>query len=122
MSNLAQQENRIKKYLGRKLSEGKLILFTGASFSSNAKDMKGRNLPLAKELAKEISNLIGVKASNPALQEIFAVSIQKNLISSRRMLFESNTIPSSSTLTDKMLLIWLTISEISSFFFYDIVC
>ena len=95
MSIQTQQKDRIK-YLGRKLSEGKLILFTGAGFSSNAKDMKGRNLPLAKELAKEISNLIGVEDSNPSLKEIFEVSIQKQKNKVSKYLQERLTVDSSS--------------------------
>ena len=69
-----------KDYLGRKLSEGKLILFTGAGFSSGVKDKKGRPLPLSDKLAVELSDLIGINDSECSLKDSFqlAISRQKN--------------------------------------------
>ncbi len=74
-----KEEKRIKEYLGNKLSEGGIILFTGAGFSSDAKDKNGKNLPLSKDLAKELCNLIDLKYSpKESLKDIFQVAIQKN--------------------------------------------
>lgn len=80
MSNLTKEEKkRIKEYLGRKLSEGKLILFTGAGFSANAKDKKGRNLPLASQLAQEIAYIIKLDDPEVTLKDAFHLAkLKKN--------------------------------------------
>ena len=77
MSNLTQEEiKRIKEYLGRKLSEGKLILFTGAGFSANAKNKESKKLPSSNQLAKELSELIDLEYSeNASLKDVFALAI-----------------------------------------------
>ena len=73
-----KEEKRIKEYLGNKLSEGGMILFTGAGFSSEAKDKNGRNLPLSKELAKELCDLINLEYSpGDSLKDIFQAAVQK---------------------------------------------
>ena len=73
-----KEEKRIKEYLGNKLSEGEIILFTGAGFSSEAKDKNGKNLPLARGLAKELCDLINLEySSNESLKDIFQVAIRK---------------------------------------------
>ncbi len=73
-----EEESRIKGYLGRKLSEGKLILFTGAGFSTGAKDKNGKTLPTSNELAKEISNIIEMPYSSAdSLKEVYQVAIRK---------------------------------------------
>ena len=106
MSNLTKEEiNRIKAYLGGKLSEGKLILFTGAGFSSSAKDTKGRSLPLSNQLAKEISNLIGIEDPNPSLKDIYYIAMlrKKNKVST--YLKERLTVDSTSLKDEYQLLI-----------------
>ena len=78
MSNLTTEEiKRIKEYLGRKLSEGKLILFTGAGFSSNAKDKTGKKIPLSNELAQEIAHMLDLKDPNASLKDVFHVAQSK---------------------------------------------
>ena len=73
-----KEEKRIKEYLGNKLSEGEIILFTGAGFSSEAKDKNGKNLPLSIELAKELCNLINLEYSHgESLKDIFQLAIRK---------------------------------------------
>ena len=72
-----EDEKDIKTYLGKKLSEGKLILFTGAGFSSGAKDYEGRNLPLSKDLTKEISALIGIDDPTSKLKDIFSLALSQ---------------------------------------------
>lgn len=73
-----KEENRIKSYLGRKLSEGKLILFTGSGFSLGAKNQAGKTLPNARDLAREISEIIGMRYSNTdSLKEVYQVAIRK---------------------------------------------
>ena len=72
MSNLTTEDiKRIKEYLGRKLSEGRLILFTEAGFSVGAKDKQGRNLPLANTLAQEIAQVINLEDSTVTLKDAF---------------------------------------------------
>ena len=73
----SELEKDIKKYLGRKLSEGKLILFTGAGFSSSVKDKQGEYLPLSHELTKEISDLIGINDPNPKLRDVFQLAMSR---------------------------------------------
>ncbi|MDE0118672.1 MAG: SIR2 family protein, partial [Bdellovibrionales bacterium] len=78
MSNLTIEEiKRIKEYLGRKLSEGRLILFTGAGFSVNAKDKQGRNLPLANKLAQEIAHIINLDDPKVTLKDAFHIAKMK---------------------------------------------
>ena len=57
-----------------------MILFTGAGFSSDVKDKKGRSLPLSNELAVELSSLINIDDSVCSLKDSFqlAISRQKN--------------------------------------------
>ncbi len=72
------EESRIKSYLGRKLSEGNLILFTGAGFSSGAKDRQGKTLPTSHELAKEIAQRIEMPYSREdSLKEVYQVAMRK---------------------------------------------
>ena len=98
MSNLTlKEEKRIKDYLGRKLSEGKLILFTGAGFSSNAKDKKGRNLPLSNKLTQEISQLIDLEYSDTAsLRDVFDLAMLKKKNEVSNYLKERLTVDSQS--------------------------
>lgn len=53
----SSEKKRILEYLGRKLAEGNLVLFTGAGFSMAAKDLAGQNLPSGPGLAGEIWKL-----------------------------------------------------------------
>ena len=52
-----ESQSRISEYLSRKLSEGQLILFTGAGFSMSAKDHQDESLPSGRVLAKELWQL-----------------------------------------------------------------
>ena len=87
MSIPSKETKRINDYLGRKLSEGKLILFTGSGVSSDAKDLKGHNLPTSEKLAEELANLINVKYSNrDSLKDIFHLAITRKRIETTKYL------------------------------------
>ncbi len=84
-----KEEKRIKEYLGRKLSEGVMILFTGAGFSADAKDKNGKNLPLSGELAEELCDLIDLKYSpGESLKDIFQLAVRKKKKQAGRLLKE----------------------------------
>ena len=92
-----KEEKRIKEYLGRKLSEGGIILFTGAGFSSEAEDKKGKNLPLSSQLAEELCGLINLKYSpGESLKDIFQVAVSKKKNEVSRYLKERLAVTSRS--------------------------
>ena len=88
-----KEEKRIKEYLGKKLSEGRIILFTGAGFSSEAKDRNGKNLPLSRELAEELCGLINLQYSpGESLKDICQLAIWKKKTEVSRYLKERLTV------------------------------
>lgn len=100
-----EDEKDIKTYLGRKLSEGRLILFTGAGFSSSAEDHQGRNLPLSKDLTKEISALIGIDDPTSKLKDVFSLALSQKRKELREYLEKRLTVNSSSlTETHKLII------------------
>ena len=101
------KEQRIKEYLSRKISDANLILFTGAGFSLNACDTKGKNLPSSSELAKELWNLIcpNEPFEEFSLKDVFALAKKKAKNKLRNYLRERLTVNPASLSDEYKILI-----------------
>lgn len=66
-----------REWLEEALEGGEVVLFTGAGFSAAAWDLRGRPLPLGKEMALELEAIcFGTSESDCALQDLYDVAAE----------------------------------------------
>lgn len=90
------------EHLKAQVRNGNLVLFTGAGFSLNAKNLEGTNLPLASELAKEIWKLCYPEEPfdpQSTLQDLYQAALTRNRnalasLLQRKLTVRSESLPS----------------------------
>ncbi len=66
-----------REWLEGALRGGEVVLFTGAGFSAGAADLRGRALPLGKEMAIELEEIcFGRSENDSALQDLYDVAAE----------------------------------------------
>jgi hypothetical protein len=87
-------DDQLISYLTAELGRGRLTLFTGAGFSSEAKDCAGRFIPTGPELADELWRLCypdGPEERDSSLQDLFHVALERERDALQRLLAERLT-------------------------------
>src|SRR6202030_197988 len=96
------------EYLARQLGMGRLILFTGAGFSSGASSLDGRQLPLAKDMVPDLWEICfpGEPVNRTSrLQDLFELALSRHRGSLAKYLAARFTVDPSS-LPDFYRVLW----------------
>jgi len=95
MSDQIDLDSGTKRYLTDRLTNGRAILFTGAGFPTESKNLRGTNLPTSRQLSEllwDVSFPGDSFDSTSALGDIFAAAMRQHEGDAKRLIVDQLTV------------------------------